>query len=748
MSLDIIDFCYIMFGKADRFATVHGCWLKRRLGRYCFLKIKGLYRNDAMKKIWFLLLLVIVITSTVWAEDGYDVWLRYRPLGNSKLLQSYRANATGIVLGQTSPTLNAAAEELSRGLSGLLDKEFQTTARPVSDGAVILLTSKQPKIKAALRAKLEKLGPEGYTISRQVVDGKKATVIASKTDRGVLYGAFHFLRLLQTEQCIENLNIEESPRNSLRQVNHWDNPGTGTAPFFTVERGYAGTSIFNWDKLPELNQRYTDYARMLASVGINGCIVNNVNTAKKGLVGWKLITEPYLKKAVALAGVFRQYGVKLYVSVNFASPMLIDGFDTADPLDPKVQQWWKDKADEIYRYIPDFGGFLVKADSEGEPGPYTYGRNHAIGANMLGRALAPHGGLVMWRAFVYGHKNIDRAMQAYTSFKPYDGQFEENVIIQIKNGPMDFQVREPVSSLFGQMPKTNLMLELQITQEYTGYSTHLCYLIPQWKYFFDFDTQAKGASSTLDKVVDGSLHGYKHSGIAGVANIGSDRNWTGHHLAQANTYGYGRLAWNPGLSSEEITDEWVKMTYGSDPKVVDTISKMLLDSFQIYEDYTSPLGVGFMCGSKKPHRHHYDPDPAGRQKKYHHADKQGVGYDRTKATGSGYTMQYHKVAADIFESLETCPDELLLFFHHVPYRHRLHSGKTVIQHIYDTHNDGAKRAEGLRKSWKSLKGKIDKERFAHVLGRLNKQIDHAYLWRDTINGYFEEMSGIPNEKKN
>jgi alpha-glucuronidase len=699
---------------------------------------QGLFRGMIMVLVKRCLLLsLLVLCSTVQAEDGYEAWLRYHPLGNKGLLESYRGRTACVVLADESPTLRAAAEELTRGLSGLLGYTVEVTPRVSEEGAVVLQTTNGTGMPADLQGSLDKTTNDGYVLASRVEQGKQVTVIASKTDAGVLYGAFHFLRLIQTGQGIDALHIVESPSNPLRLLNHWDNPSG------SVERGYAGRSIFHWDELPKLRPRYIDYARLLASIGINGCVVNNVNTTQGSVPGWKLITHPYLEKAAPLADLLGQYGIRYFVSVNFASPILTGDLDTADPLDPEVQKWWKDRARDIYKMIPNFGGFLVKADSEGQPGPFTYGRNHAQGANMLARALADHGGLVIWRAFVYGHKNMDRAMQAYASFKPHDGEFDANVIIQVKNGPMDFQVREPVSPLFGQMPKTNLMLELQITQEYTGFSTDLCYLVPQWKDCLSFDTYAKGKGSTLDKVVDGSLHAYAHCGMAGVANIGGDRNWTGHHLAQANTYGFGRLAWNPTESAQAITRDWVKMTFSQDKEVVDTLSEMLLASYQTFEDYSSPLGVGFMCDFG-----HYNPAPASRQKGYHHADKNGVGYDRTLATGSGFTGQYHEPVAQIFESLKTCPEALLLFFHHVPYTHRLSSGKTVIQQIYDTHNEGVRQVETLRGSWQSLQGKIDKERYDHVLNKFNEQIKHACLWRDAINGYFKDTSGIQDKNTN
>jgi len=586
---------------------------------------------------------------------------------------------------------------------------------------------------------LDSLGPEGFVIRRVAYEGEDCLVIAGSDDRGALYGAFTFLRMLQCGRPLESLDIVERPSCQLRMINHWDNLDG------SVERGYAGPSIFHWDELPEKNPRYNDYARMLASLGINGVVLNNVNSHKdkegpyaSANSNKQILTTPYLIKLAALADLFREYGIQVFVCPSFASPVWLDGFETADPLDPDVRQWWKTKCEEVYQHIPDFGGFLVKADSEGQPGPYTYGRDHAEGANMLAEALAPHGGLVIWRAFVYGNKQGDRAKQAYENFQPLDGRFAENVIIQCKNGPMDFQVREPVSPLFGGLPNTNMMLELQITQEYTGFSTHLCYLVPQWKHYLEFDTRAKGEGSTLARIVDGSVFDYKYSGMAGVSNIGADRNWTGHPLAQANLYGFGRLAWDPDLTADEIAEEWIRMTYGNDPEVLEVLSEMLLSSWRVYEDYTSPLGVGFMCAGN-----HYDPDPAHRQKNYHHADEEGVGYDRTQATGSGYTQQYQPPVAAMFESLETCPDEHLLFFHHVPYTHRLKSGKSVIRHIYDSHVEGVGSVREFKKVWMSLSAKIDADRHSLVSEKLDEQIDHAIVWRDAINVYFAEISGIP-----
>jgi alpha-glucuronidase len=454
-----------------------------------------------------------------------------------------------------------------------------------------------------------------------------------------------------------------------------------------------------------------------------------------------------------LASIFRPYGIKLLLSINYASPMEIGGLPTADPLDPQVRDWWRQRVEVIYGRIPDFGGFLVKADSEYRPGPFTYQRNHAEGANMLAEALAPYGGVVIWRCFVYNcqqdwrDRTTDRARAAYDHFQPLDGAFASNVILQIKNGPMDFQVREPVSPLFGAMSATNQLLELQITQEYTGQQIDLCYLAPQWKEVLDFDTYARGKGSSVKRIVDGSLFQRPYAGIAGVANVGDDPNWTGHPLAQANLFAFGRLCWNPDLTAEEITEEWVKATFGSDPEVSTTLSRMLLSSWRIYENYTAPLGIGWMVNPG----FHYGPNVDGYEYSqwgtYHRADWQGIGVDRTMASGTGYTGQYFPENARRYEDVATCPDELILFFHHLPYTHQLKDGKTIIQHIYDTHFEGVEQVKELIQNWGRLKGKVDEERFRQVEERLNKQLVAAEEWRDVINTYFYRKTGIPDQHR-
>jgi alpha-glucuronidase len=482
-------------------------------------------------------------------------------------------------------------------------------------------------------------------------------------------------------------------------------------------------------------------------VAINGIVINNVNVHREET---RLIGDQ-LALAARTAAIFRNYGVKIYLSINFAAPLELGELATADPLNEAVKRWWRAKTAQLYQRIPDLGGFLVKADSEHRPGPFTYNRNHAEGANLLAEALQPFGGVVIWRCFVYNcqqdwrDRSTDRAKAAYDNFQPLDGKFADNVILQVKNGPMDFQVREPVSPLFGAMPHTNQMLELQITQEYTGQQVHLCYLVPQWKEILDFDTYARGAGSAVKRIVDGSLFKQQNCGCAAVANIGTDPNWTGHPLAQANLFGYARLTWNPDLSASQITDQWVRCSLGNDLEIVTAITGMLLDSWRIYENYNAPLGIGWMVNPD----YHYGPNVDGyeysRWGTYHRADHVGIGIDRSVAGGTGYAGLYFGPNATQYETLETCPDELLLFFHHVPYTHVLKSGKTVIQHIYDSHFEGVEQVRGLLESWEGLRAKFDPQLFAAVAERLRRQLEHAAEWRDQINTYFYRKSGIGDQ---
>ncbi|WP_432254002.1 alpha-glucuronidase family glycosyl hydrolase [Streptomyces sp. HNM1019] len=670
------------------------------------------------------------------AEDGYELWLRYRQVEDSAQLKRYRAALAALVWQGGGPLQRSAVDELVRGLTGLLGTRVRPRASAPAHAALVVGT---PASSALIRelvpaADLAELGDEGYVIRRVTRHGGDFTVVAAHADRGVLYGAFHLLRLVQTRRPLDHVDLTERPAAPLRMANHWDNDDG------SIERGYAGRSFFDWEELPRLDDRYTDYARVLASLGINGAVINNVNTPADYLA------EPFLTKLAALAGVLRRYGVALYVTANFAAPIDLGGLDTADPFDPGVRHWWTEKAEEIYGRIEDFGGFLVKANSEGRPGPLDYGRTHADGANLLAGALRPYGGVVMWRAFVHDtDEKWDR--QAYLDFTPLDGEFADNAIVQIKNGPIDFQVREPAHPLFGSLPGTNSMIELQVTQEYTGHATHLCYLVPQWKEVLDFDTLKAGEGSTVARVVTGRVHPYAHFGFAGVMNFGDARNWTGSHLAAANTHGYGRLSWNPDLSARDLAAEWTRMTFGNDPRVVETVSALLMDSWRTYEDYTSPLGTGYIThppdGSVTGH---FDPSPTTTTQ-FHKSDRAGIGYDRTAATGDGYTELYAQPTRDAYESLAHCPEELLLFLHHVPYTHRLNSGGTVIQHIYDTHFSGAARVAEMRTAWEGLRRRVDHRRFTEVHRRFGEQLTEAATWRDTLVAYWFELSRIRDERR-
>lgn len=676
-------------------------------------------------------------------EIEYQCWLKYERVSNEQVLRQYREWLGNIVLTEETPIILSARAELLVGIRNLLGQEPLVTGIPQKDRFVLLGTlGSSPLISGVINNnEEERLDEESYIIKTVHRSGQEYIAIMAKSDRGILYGAYHFLRLLQTEQELTDINIREAPVNPLRMINHWDNMDG------SIERGYAGNSIFYKDyQLTDNLERVRDYARLLASIGINSIAVNNVNVHQEET---RLIKDR-LEIAEKLADVFRSYGIKVFLSINFASPIQLGGLSTADPRDGKVREWWRQVAAEIYRRIPDFGGFLVKADSEDRPGPFTYNRNHAEGANMLAEALEPFGGVLIWRCFVYNcrqdwrDRSTDRAKAAYENFKPLDGQFADNVILQIKNGPMDFQVREPVSPLFGAMKDTNQLLELQITQEYTGQQIHLCYLAPQWKEILDFDTFARGSGSYVKRIVDGSLFNRKRSGLTGVANIGESVNWTGHPLAQANLFAYGRLAWNPDFFVEELTEQWVRCTFGNDQEVVETVCRMLLGSWEIYEKYTAPLGIGWMVNPG----YHYGPSVDGyeysRWGTYHRADCFGIGIDRTVRTGTGYAGQYYAENALKYESPETCPDELLLFFHHLPYIHKLHNGKTIIQHIYDTHFEGADQVKGLIESWEGLKKKVDHKRFQQVLQRLSEQLESAKEWRDVINTYFYRKTGIPD----
>ncbi len=641
-----------------------------------------------------------------------------------------------------SPVLESAEQELTRGLRGLLGGEFHT-ATALSDRPVILigaLDSLRKVIKDAIAP--PSLSEDGYWLAQTKVHGATCFIITAPNDRGVLYGVFAFLSKIARAKSLQSLKGARVPANSVRMVDQWDNMDG------TIERGYAGASLFfeNGQVRQDLS-RAGEYARLLASVGINTCAINNVNANPR------LLEKDFLPQLRRVAEAFRPWGVRLALSVDVSSPKIIGGLPTFDPLDPRVAAWWQQTVDALYAEIPDFAGFVVKADSEGRLGPASYGRTPVDAANVIARALKPHGGLLFYRSFVYDHhldwrnpKN-DRARAAYDIFHPLDGQFADNVVIQIKHGPIDFQVREPVSPLIGGLEKTNEAIELQITQEYTGQQRHLCYLLPMWKEVLDFDMRNADQTTPVRELVSGRIYHRPYGGLVGVANVGLDPNWLAHPLAMANLYGFGRLAWDPTLSAQTITEEWTRLTFGNDATTVDTINAMLLSSWNIYESYTGPLGAGTLTdilGS------HYGPGVESSERngwgQWHRADEAGIGMDRTVATGTGYIAQYSPTVAKQYESVETTPDELLLFFHHVPYSYKLHSGKTVIQHIYDSHSDGASHAAALVTQWQSLQGRVDESRYADVLRRLEYQAGHAIVWRDAICNWFARTSGVPDER--
>ena len=647
------------------------------------------------------------------------------------------------ILGE-SPIIETIKNEIASNFLNAFNNDISINGSITQESDIVFSTIRDcGDVKGYF---ISKMNEEGFTIK---TIGKTIYIVAIE-DKGLLYGMYHFFRLIQRGNDLSNLDFTENPKNKIRIINQWDNMDASNF-MGSIERGYAGKSIFYVDKkIVEDKSRIVSYARLLASVGINAISINNVNVHE---LETKLIDKELLPEVAKIAGIFRSFGITLFLSINYSSPIQLEGLETADPLDPKVKEWWKTKAAEIYEYIPDFGGFVVKADSEHRPGPFAYGRDHADGANVLAEALKPFGGLVIWRCFVYNclqdwrDRSTDRARAAYDHFKQLDGKFLDNVILQIKNGPIDFQVREPVSPLLGALEKTNHLMELQITQEYTGQQKHVCYLVPQWKEIFEFDTYAKGENTRIKSIVDGSLFEREYAGVAAVSNIGDDYNWTGHTLAQANLYGYGRLIWNPDLTAQEIAEEWIDLTFGKDEEVSRIVHDILMGSWPTYEKYTAPLGVGFMVNPS----HHYGPNVDGYEYSpwgtYHFADCNGIGVNRTEKDGTGYTGQYFHENREKYENLETCPDELLLFFHHVPYTHELKSGKTVIQHIYDTHFEGVEEVMVFIETWKQLEGKIDSEKYNNVLDRFSEQLRSAKDWRDQINTYFYRKSGIEDQKR-
>ncbi|WP_338357401.1 alpha-glucuronidase family glycosyl hydrolase [Yeosuana marina] len=692
-----------------------------------------------LKKLIVFVFCLVCIDSV--ANNGYNLWLQYRFIQNEELRLNYQSNIQKLIPVGNTESIKVGLEELKRALNGMLGSEFLSETH--DEYANTLLFGSEENLSEDIRIQLgnafNEINDEGFIIRSFSVKGKKYIVISGKTDVGVLYGVFNFLKLLQTHQSIEKLNIVDSPKIKIRVLNHWDNLDR------TVERGYAGFSIWDWHRLPDyIDPRYIDYARANASIGINGTVLNNVNANAL------ILTPQYLEKVEALANVFRPYGIKVYLTARFSAPIEIGGLKTADPLDPDVIKWWQDKAKEIYARIPDFGGFLVKANSEGQPGPQNYGRNHVDGANMLANALDPFGGIVMWRAFVYSeHDTTDRAKQAYTEFVPYDGQFKDNVIIQVKNGPIDFQPREPFHPMFGAMPKTPLMMEFQITQEYLGQSTHSVFLPKLYEEVLQSDTYRKGKGSIVAKVIDGTLDNKRLTGIAGVSNIGNDINWTGNPMLQANWYGFGRLAWNPYLHADTIAEEWLRETFSNHEDFVEPVKEMMLNSLEAVVDYMTPLGLHHIMATG----HHYGPGPwvsnlsrpEWNPVYYHKADSLGIGFDRTP-TGSNATAQYAPEVASKFNNLETCPEKYLLWFHHVSWHYKLKNGETLWDGMALKYQEGVNQVASMRYTWKQVKPYVDEERFNEVDMLLNIQYKEAKWWRDACLLYFKQYSKMPLPK--
>lgn len=644
------------------------------------------------------ILFFLIIPLLAFAEDGSQLWLRF-PAKNG-------ISADKIISKGSSPTLNIARKELSSHWQGQ---------------AVELRTENK-----------EKNLKDGY----RIVSTPEKIIISAGKEIGLLYGVYHILRLQQTKADLSHLNTIEKPSYDVRILNHWDNLDG------SIERGYAGRSLWKWEDLPgKISPRYEEYARANASVGINSVVLNNVNASPNMLRG------DYLKEVKVLADIFRPYGIKVYLSVNFSSPKVLGGLQNSDPLNKDVQKWWKDKAAEIYKLIPDFGGFLVKANSEGQPGPQDYGRTHADGANMMADALKPYNGIVMWRAFVYSPSKDDRAKQAYLEFVPLDCKFRDNVIIQIKNGPVDFQPREAFNPLFGALRKTSEMVEFQVTQEYLGFSNHLVFLAPLFKETLDSDTYSDGQGSTIAKITDGTLRPAKMTAISAVANIGEDTNWTGHHFAQANWYAFGRLSWNHQLSSEQIADEWIKMTFTDDKNFLNPVKEIMLSSRETAVDYMMPLGLHHIFAGG----HHYGPEPWGDYKGgrpdwspvyYHQADAQGVGFNRTK-TGSNAVSQYFPPLNERYGNISTCPENLILWFHHVPWDYTMKDGKTLWDELCYTYDSGVKKVRDYKKTWDRMEPYIDEQRFTDVQSKLRIQSRDAVWWKDACLLYFQTFSRKP-----
>jgi alpha-glucuronidase len=678
---------------------------------------------------------LILAYASVWlspraaAQASDPAWLRYAPVGHALSVPT-----RVVVLGQ-DPVLRNAAIELERGLLSLSGR----TKPEAGPNSIVLGTTQQFRGRKRKNSNLS-LEPDEFLISWSGMELVRELDIVGGSPRGVLYGVFALLRNLSQGADMSHSSLRERPAMPIRWVDQWDNADG------SIERGYAGRSLFF--EGGHVRQDLTPvaaYARLLASVGVNAVNVNNVNNAAQ------FLQPQMLRELVRVADAMRPWGVHLALSVDVASPKIIGGLATYDPLDPAVKTWWNSKVDEIYTLIPDFAGFTVKADSEGQPGPASYGRTPADAANTLAAALAPHHGVVLYRAFVYNHHldwrdpKADRARAAYDIFHPLDGKFLPNVIIQTKEGPIDFQAQEPVSPLFGGLTRTNQAMEIEVTQEYTGQQRHLVYLAPMWQWVLDFDMRVHNAHTPVKQIISGQSFHRPLGGLVAVAGVGRDH-WLNSPLAMSNLYAFGRFAWNPNLTAEQIAVEWTRQTISRDPNVVSVVAKMLLESWPTYVHYTGPLGMQTLTDITGSH---YGPNIESSERngwgQWHKADHLGVGFDRTVTTGTGFVGQYSPDVAKIYESAATTPDNLLLFFHHVPYTYKLHDGQTVIQYIYSSHYQGAAEAAQFVNDWISLKGRIPDDLYRNMLPRLEYQAGHAIVWRDAIVQYFLKLSCIPDE---
>src|SRR5271165_617470 len=678
------------------------------------------------------------LAPCVQGESGEEGWLRYAALP-PQVAQQYKKLPNLIVATGQSSIAHSAGSELARGLHSMLGENLQISSTLSGDDCFILGTSSEIRHLLPTWKPPSLIAPEGFALSQFAEQGHNYWVLAGGTDRGVLYGVFRILEQVAQQKPLAA--DTEAPSSPIRWVNQWDNFDG------SIERGYAGRSIFfaGGHVRADLT-RVSEYGRLLASVGLNGATVNNVNSDMRTL-------EPEMIHELArIADAFRPWGVRMSLSVDLSSPQAVGHLSTFDPVDPAVAAWWRKKADEIYKAIPDFGGFVIKADSEGRVGPSKYGRTPAQAANTVARALRPHGGVVLYRGFVFNNHldwndlKADRARAGYDNFRALDGAFDRNVVIQIKHGPIDFQVREPVSPLFAALRHTNQAIELQITQEYTGQQRHMVFLVPMWKVALDTDLRAQNRSTPVSEIVEGKSFHQPLGGFVGVANVGLDADWLHHPMAMANLYGFGRLAWNPELTTAEIIDPWTRLTFGNDPKVVFVVNGLQSNSWRVYELYTGPLGMGTLTNILGVH---YGPGIESAERngwgQWFRADSKGIGMDRTVATGTGYIGQYPPQLAKIYESLDTCPDSLLLFMHHVPYDYLLHNGKTLVQYVYDSHYEGAALAASYPSRWKTLHGLIDDQRYYETLGLFEYQAGHAVVWRDAVTEWFQHISGIPDK---